>query len=45
MADQYYILLVTSDSRRTDTPGCMGSPFAYSPHLDTFVTENRKLKY
>jgi len=37
MTAQYNILLITSDSQRTDTLGCMGSPFACSPHLDALA--------
>ncbi|WP_163537977.1 sulfatase-like hydrolase/transferase [Gracilibacillus sp. YIM 98692] len=33
------ILLITTDSQRCDTLGCMGSEFAYSPHLDKLAKE------
>lgn len=37
MAGMFNILLITTDSQRTDTLGCMGAPFAYSPHLDALA--------
>ena len=33
------ILLITTDTQRTDTLGCMGSSFAFSPHLDRMARE------
>lgn len=33
------VLLVTTDTQRTDTLGCMGSPFALSPNLDRLAQE------
>lgn len=33
------ILLITTDTQRTDTLHCMGSPFAFSPNLDRLARE------
>lgn len=33
------ILLITTDTQRTDTLGCMGSSFAYSPNIDRLAKE------
>jgi arylsulfatase A-like enzyme len=37
MADRCNVLLITSDSQRTDTLGCMGSGCAHSPNLDALA--------
>lgn len=39
MMNKPNILLITTDSQRWDTLGCMGSPFAKSPHLDKLASE------
>lgn len=33
------ILLITTDTQRTDTLHCMGSPFAFSPNIDRLARE------
>jgi len=33
------ILLITTDSHRTDTLSCMGNPLAISPHIDQLASE------
>ncbi|WP_165452671.1 sulfatase [Paenibacillus thalictri] len=33
------IILITTDTQRCDTLGCMGSPYAVSPHLDRLAAE------
>lgn len=33
------VLLITTDSQRTDTLACMGHGFAHSPHLDRLAAE------
>ncbi len=33
------VLLIVTDTQRTDTLGCYGSPFAVSPHLDRLAAE------
>lgn len=35
---KYNVLLVTTDSQRTDTLGCMGSSFACSPNIDALAS-------
>ena len=37
MKNRCNILLITSDSQRTDTLGCMGSRWAHSPNLDALA--------
>ncbi|UQZ82438.1 Arylsulfatase [Paenibacillus konkukensis] len=38
-AEKPNILLITTDTQRCDTLGCMGSPYAVSPHLDRLAQE------
>ncbi|MDQ3701353.1 MAG: sulfatase-like hydrolase/transferase, partial [Chloroflexota bacterium] len=37
--DRPNILLITTDTSRTDTLGCYGSPYAVSPNLDRLAAE------
>ena len=39
MPEKFNILLITSDSQRTDSLSCMGSPFAYSPCFDKLAEQ------